>query len=427
VRTVLNNPPTGNRWQVLDQTGEDMDLSIEEVRRERREEIREETLDRERNREQDDMVGELRRVSQPGTSVRVERTTEGGSQATGDDNRAQSGTDKDGDRGMAARKRNLQERSPGQHEDTRANRPRLDEFDIGKVFEELDRKLRIGMGELVDNAPEDYKDTLRKGLDVMLEGMKSVMNGTSDCVAEERKCREAEGIRIEDRMEKLDEKIDDLKRMSENFAEEKLKEHIRASEREMEERVRHAGSCLKLLDLDFGKITDDRLWMVRSVIRWLKDDIHPQNVDRYERIMRRTRVQILGRSTVAVSGKGGGGGTIYTVPVLLECQGKSDAVDLDQILKDAGYFSTFHWPVEMLEFVKEARQEMRKVGYEERTHYIRIRPEVKGGEVQIRADVKEKNGGRWHVKAFWQCPPADRELWRFITDISLPRLVGRRD
>jgi hypothetical protein len=143
--------------------------------------------------------------------------------------------------------------------------------------------------------------------------------------------------------------------------------------------------------------------------------------------MRRTRVQILGRSTVAVSGKGGGGGTIYTVPVLLECQGKSDAVDLDQILKDAGYFSTFHWPVEMLEFVKEARQEMRKVGYEERTHYIRIRPEVKGGEVQIRADVKEKNGGRWHVKAFWQCPPADRELWRFITDISLPRLVGRRD
>jgi hypothetical protein len=33
----------GNRWQILDQTGEDMDLSIEEVRRERREEIREET------------------------------------------------------------------------------------------------------------------------------------------------------------------------------------------------------------------------------------------------------------------------------------------------------------------------------------------------------------------------------------------------
>jgi hypothetical protein len=55
-------------------------------------------------------------------------------------------------------------------------------------------------------------------------------------------------------------------------------------------------------------VTDDRLWMVRSVIRWLRDDIHLQNADRYERIMRRTRVQILGRGTAAVSGRGGGGG-----------------------------------------------------------------------------------------------------------------------
>jgi hypothetical protein len=94
----------------------------------------------------------------------------------------------------------LQERSRGQHEDTRANRPRLDEFEIEKVFEELDRKLRSGMGELVDGAPEDYKETLRKGLELMLEGM-NMMNGTSDCVAEERRSREAEGIRIDDRMD----------------------------------------------------------------------------------------------------------------------------------------------------------------------------------------------------------------------------------
>jgi hypothetical protein len=79
VRTGYNaGTPIGNRWQVLDQTGEDMDLSIEEVRRERREEIREDTQDRERNREQDDMVGDLRRISQPGTSMRGERTMEGG-------------------------------------------------------------------------------------------------------------------------------------------------------------------------------------------------------------------------------------------------------------------------------------------------------------------------------------------------------------
>jgi hypothetical protein len=151
------------------------------------------------------MVGELRRVSQPGTSGRTERTIEGGRNATVDENGGRGGADKEGERGAAVRKRNLQERSPGQHEDTRANRPRLDEFEIGKVFEELDRKLRSGMGELVDGAPEDYTERLRKGLELMLEGMKNMMNGTSDCVAEVRRSREAEGIRIEDRMEKLDE------------------------------------------------------------------------------------------------------------------------------------------------------------------------------------------------------------------------------
>jgi hypothetical protein len=168
------------------------------------------------------------------------------------------------------------------------------------------------------------------------------------------------------------------------------------------------------------------MWMVRSSIRWLRDDIHPQNAEKYDRIMRRTRVQILGRGTVAGNSRGGGGRTIYTVPILLECQSKTEASELDAILKDAGYFSTFHWPVEMLEFVSEARQEMRKAGYEERTHYIRIRPEERGGELSVRADVKEKNGGRWQVRAFWQCPPIDKNLWELITDIFVPRFVGRR-
>jgi hypothetical protein len=88
------------------------------------------------------------------------------------------------------------------------------------------------------------------------------------------------------------------------------------------------------------------MWMVRSIIRWIKDDVNQNDVGIYERVIRRTRVQILGRGTVP--GRGNGGKTIYTVPVLLECQSKGDAVELDSILKGAGYFSTFHWPSEMM-------------------------------------------------------------------------------
>jgi hypothetical protein len=96
------------------------------------------------------------------------------------------------------------------------------------------------------------------------------------------------------------------------------------------------------------------------------------------------------------------------------------------ILKSAGYFSTFHWPSEMMDFVKEAREEVRKLGYEERSHFIRIRPEERGGTIQIRADVKEKNGGKWQVKAFWFCPSLDRRMWDMLNDIFMPRVVGRR-
>jgi hypothetical protein len=37
----------------------------------------------------------------------------------------------------------------------------------------------------------------------------------------------------------------------------------------------------------------------------------------------------------------------------------------------------------MKEFVREAREEIRKLGFEERTHFIKIRPEEMGGVVLI--------------------------------------------
>jgi hypothetical protein len=37
----------------------------------------------------------------------------------------------------------------------------------------------------------------------------------------------------------------------------------------------------------------------------------------------------------------------------------------------------------MMEFVREAREEIRKMGFEERTHFIKIRREERGGVVLI--------------------------------------------
>jgi hypothetical protein len=80
----------------------------------------------------------------------------------------------------------------------------------------------------------------------------------------------------------------------------------------------------------------------------------------------------------------------------------------------------------MVGFVERAREEVRKMGFRENTHYIQVRPEERGGNVQIRADVKEKNGGKFQAKAVWQCPPLNKALWEFLNGIFVPKVIGGR-
>jgi hypothetical protein len=324
--------------------------------------------------------------------------------------------------GGASKKRNLETRSPGQ-EELRVSRKRWDEFELGEVFEELNKKVMDGMKGLVEKMPEMYRQEMEKGIELIMEGMRGVMNGVSDRVTVERRKREAGEMTMEDKLGKVKEEIKDMKREKEAEASYLLKEKVCSSEKAMEDKVLGAMSGLKLLDFNFGEITQDRLKMVRSVVKGIKEDVHPDDRGRLDRIMRRTRVQILGRSTELRRGRDR---SIYTVPVMLECQDKGDADELDSILRRVGYFCTFHWPKEIIEFVGKVREEVRKQGYDEQEYFVKVRPELRGREVKIRADVKEKNGGRWQMAAIWQCPPLNRGWWDLIQGILKPVVVGKR-
>jgi hypothetical protein len=274
---------------------------------------------------------------------------------------------------------------------------------------------------LIERAPDTFKRELKEGLEIMMSGMKGIMNGVSDGVATERLAREAEELRTEDKMEKLMEEVKEIKSVNNGMVNDRMEQKVRASEREMEEKVKGACCNLKILDIDFREVTEDRARMVRTVIGGLKEDVYPEDRTGYERIMRRTRVVILGKKTTAVSDRGR---TRYTVPVLLECQNRTDAGELDVILRKAGYFSAFHWPQEMVGFVERIREEVRTMGYRESSHFVRVRPEERGGAVQIRADVKEKNGGRFQLKAVWQCPPLNRDFWEYLNGVYEPTFVS---
>jgi hypothetical protein len=242
------------------------------------------------------------------------------------------------------RKRNLEERSPGVHEGQRNSRRRMNEFEMGEVFEKIIAKMNVGIEDVVNAAPDGFRKDLRAGLDALVEGIKGVMNGISDGIAGERLAREAEEIRTEDKMEKMMEEIKGIKRTSGNIAEDRIEQRVKDSEKEMEDKVRAAGCGLKIMDFDFEEQTEDRARMVRKVLRTLKEDTFPEDRIGYERIMRRTRLVILGRKTTQIQVRGR---TVFTVPVLLECQNRVDAGDLEVILKKAGYFSSFHWPREI--------------------------------------------------------------------------------
>jgi hypothetical protein len=252
--------------------------------------------------------------------------------------------------------------------------------------------------------------------------MRDVMSGVSDKVALERTKREAGEMNVEDKIGKLEEEVKGIKNVNSDVVKETIKDKIRASEKDMETKVRNAMCNLKIQDFDFRAEMHDRMTMVRKVARELREDVHPDNRRQFNNIMRRTRIQILGRKTEARKLRDR---TIYTVPVLLECQGRSDASELDNILKDSGYFSGFHWPQEMMGFVNEIRDEVRYQGYEERDYFVKVRPEERNGEVRIRAEVKEKNGGRWQMKAMWACPPANKDMWDHVPGLYKPVVVAR--
>jgi hypothetical protein len=329
-----------------------------------------------------------------------------------------------GGEGDVRRKRNLEERSPGAHETQRVNKRRVNEFEMGKLFEEIVKKMSKDIDVLIERAPEVFKRELKEGLEIMVDGMKGIMNGVSDGIASERLAREAEEIRTEDKMEKLMEEVKEIKNVNKGMFNDRMEQRVKASEKEMEDKVKAACCSLKILDMDFGEITEDRTRMVRTVITRMKEDVFPEDRTGYERIIRRTRIVILGKKTVASTSRGR---TVYTVPLLLECQNRMDAGDLDVILRRAGYFSAFHWPQEMVSFVEGVREEVRKMGYRESSHYIRVRPEERGGGIQIRADVKEKNGGRFVPKAVWQCPPLNKDYWEFLSGIFEPKIIGVRN
>jgi len=320
-------------------------------------------------------------------------------------------------------KRTVQDRSP-QVEEVRQTRRRLNEFDMGEVFIKIGQTMTKRTAEVLARTPDGMKTHLAEGLDALARAVEEIMVAMSDGIKQDRLERDAADKVKEDRIGRLESKLQEVTNITGSLTNNNVKSRIRNSVIEMEKKVEEAGCAVKVLDIDVGKETDDRRDIVRRALDTVRGNAREDNQRWLDDVLRRTRVIVLGRKTTRRTVRDNR--TEFSVPILFQCRDRRDAEDLDNILRGAGYYPSFHWPREIMDFLGAVKGEVRKQGFDERDYYFKIRPETRDGKVQIKVEVKQKEGnGRFSLKGVWGCPPLQRQLWDLMPDILQSRLVGR--
>jgi hypothetical protein len=71
--------------------------------------------------------------------------------------------------------------------------------------------------------------------------------------------------------------------------------------------------------------------------------------------------------------------------------------------------------------MKRLKEELKRGGVDDNTHYTRIRPELKDGKWRIRADTKPKTGeGKFTLKATWPIMAGDSSIRESEKEWSKP-------
>jgi len=354
---------------------------------------------------------------------------------------------------------------------------KMEKTDLGVVFGSISKVMRREMEAVVGKSPRPLQDSIKEGMDVLVKAVEETMSmilerekGEGRERKEKERMREEHMARIEERLQRLErrtevrvadvekkavvglsevkekvkevekriegaEKVESrVKELEEKVVEEKeqngkvgrlegyiVKLRLKEREKEMEGKVRTAMCGVKVGNFNIGQETDNKVLIVRKVLGEVRKAAKKEEAEQLDRVLRRTRVVVLGKRTEV---RQEGGETIQSVPILLQCQDRKDAQELEGMLKGAGYFPTLHWPKEMMEFIKGVREEVRRRGVTEQDNWIRIRPEEEEGRVRIRVDTKSKAGGRFRLEGVWACPPLGQVLWESIEGLYTPLYVG---
>jgi hypothetical protein len=202
----------------------------------------------------------------------------------------------------------------------------------------------------------------------------------------------------------------------------KDKIEVKASSKEMEDRLKVAITQFKVMDMDIGKETEDRKEILSRGMTAIREKVRSDMKEEWEKLVDGVEVAPLVRKTTKPSGK-----NYYTAPLLFTVQDKTKRWRMEEILRSSKIYPGFHWPQEMMPVIKDYKMVLKDNGVNEDTTYIRIRPSERDGKVKLRADLKGKEGnGKFAAKAFWEAPPLCPETRKKARDHLKPTWASAR-
>jgi hypothetical protein len=279
--------------------------------------------------------------------------------------------------------------------------------DVTWIKKEIGTATRNFKHDKIFSLAESVKDFLNITLVKIVERQAS----TNSDLATEVIRLTAENNKLNNKVVRQDEDIQSVKLCKE-------KVEVKASKKEMEEKVKTAVTQVKATNINFEKEIVDRKELISTAKQALATKVRSDLRAEYDERIKTATIKVLSSKTfkATVDGK-----DIWTAPIVISSADRDNRWGLENCLRSSKVFPGFHWPSEMVDNVKVFRKVVKDMGYPDSTHYIRIRPDERDGSWRIRADVKPKEGNSKFVAvASFDIPPIDAELKTNVSGWAKP-------
>ena len=304
------------------------------------------------------------------------------------------------------------ERSPGEGEKEVRKSLRLEDMETSfdfcermtKMMDDYKEKVSTTLAKMdMEDKPtnSDIKVWLKELMKMQVNGMDEMACMVTE-VVEEMDAMQDEVKGKDKEIRKLREKLEEQSSVVSSVVVTKDKMEVKASSKDMEERLKIATTQFKVMDVEIGKETDNRTEILTRGMAAIKEKVRSDMQDEWTRLAEGVDVTPLVRKTSKPTGK-----DYYSAPLLFTVQDKTKRWRMEEILRNSKIYPGFHWPQEMLTVLKDYKTVLKEGGVNDDTTYTRIRPVEREGKVKLRADTKGKEGsGKFSMKATWDAPPS---------------------